>query len=255
MHCADSAEFAPNSTYSRRSPTERGVDFPAPSTQGVDRAGRLRVTVLVINFTHVDPGLDTALDFLRLVRASHGFRRPDDRVKKSARAHEIGRIDMRPPDGASSRHEVGPRTALLSTKRMHIPNDCAVPSVAHLPATAGVDEAVASGRAPASISNPSCAPADVNGMGRHQTQDANARIASLRPSTSACGRGPRRRSCRASRSSCALLAGCGRHVDSHSAGAATGNRCAGMRWPASFASGSQNRSERICRSRRFPPGR
>ena len=101
---------------------------------------------------------------------------------------------------------------------MHIPNNCAVPSVAHLPATAGIDEASASGRAPASISNPSCAPADVNGMSRHQTQFGNARIALLWPSTSACRRGPRRRSCRPSRSSCGRLAGCGRHVDSHPPG-------------------------------------
>ena len=35
---------------------ERGVEFPVPSTQGIDRPGRFRATVLLINFTHIDPG-------------------------------------------------------------------------------------------------------------------------------------------------------------------------------------------------------
>ena len=35
-------------------PTGLGVDFPAPSRQGVDREAQLRVTVLVNNFAHVD---------------------------------------------------------------------------------------------------------------------------------------------------------------------------------------------------------
>ena len=60
MDCADSAEFGPNSTH-LRAPTERAVDFPAPSTPGVEHEARLRMTVL-INFGHVAAaGLGTAL--------------------------------------------------------------------------------------------------------------------------------------------------------------------------------------------------
>ena len=63
---------APNATYSRGTPTEPAVDFPAPSTQGVDRAGRLRVTVLVINSPTSTPRDRHSTDFLRLVRAALG---------------------------------------------------------------------------------------------------------------------------------------------------------------------------------------
>ena len=48
------AGFAPNATYSRGTPTERGVDFPLPPPQGVDREARLSLTMLVLNFGHVD---------------------------------------------------------------------------------------------------------------------------------------------------------------------------------------------------------
>ena len=73
---------------------------------------------------------------------------------------------MRPPDGVSSRyaalrHEVARAQLLLHGTKLHIPNDCAAPSVEHSLPTAGVDKGSASGPAPASISTPTCAPADV----------------------------------------------------------------------------------------------
>ena len=126
-------------------------------------------------------------DFLRLVRAAHGFRRQADRVKKSARAHQIGRIWMRPPDGASNRYEVGPRTTTL-TETNCTSRETALRGRWNTRLRRQVSTMGARAAEHPSRSRTQAALRRTHGMGRHQTPNGNAHIASPTPSTR-----PRRR--------------------------------------------------------------
>ena len=115
-------------------------------------------------------------------------------VKKSARSHQIGRIWMRPHDGASNRYEVGPCTTTLYGRIAHPERlRCAAGEtlVCDGRFRARAAEHPPRSRTQAALRRTSTAWAVI------RTQDGNAHIASPRSSTSACRRVPQRRQCRA----------------------------------------------------------